>query len=189
MKFLKFPIEETLSSAHDLASMVRRSGFDLDTVVAISRGGLIMGRIMSDLLDVRDLRVIKMEHYTGVEERGETKIEIPIQGRLDGKKVLIVDDVADRGDTLLVASQHLVDMGASDVKIATLHYKPWSKAVPDFYLTKTGSWIVYWWEYAETASSLFSKLTKSGVSKEEALRIIENEAGVPKEVIGWLRLE
>ncbi|HID18602.1 TPA: phosphoribosyltransferase, partial [Candidatus Bathyarchaeota archaeon] len=52
MQFLKFSLEETIPSAIRLASMVRDSSFIPDIIVAISRGGLVLGRLLSDLLNV-----------------------------------------------------------------------------------------------------------------------------------------
>ena len=172
-----------------MATKIKNSGFEPDLIVAISRGGLVLGRLMSDYFGAQDLRIIKMEHYSGVKVREDAKIETPIQGRLDGRKVLLVDDVADRGDTLVVAVDHLKDLGASEVRVATLHYKPWSKLVPDHYLAETDCWVVYWWERAETARSLLNKLGEEGFTREQALNIIKNEAEIPAEVIEWLSLE
>ncbi len=187
MRFLKFSMEETLPIAMKLADMVRESGFSPDVIVAISRGGLILGRVLSDLLNVPDLRTIRIRRYAGVGEAEELKIDVPILERLDGKKVLIVDDVADMGDTLLAAVEHVKKQGAKEIKTLTIHYKPWSRVKPDFFIEKTESWVVYWWEYAETARSLMKKLSKQGIEGDELLRKLEKEAGIPKEVIDWLR--
>ncbi len=189
MRFLKFPLDETIPTAIKLASKVRESGFFPDIIVAISRGGLVLGRLLSDLLNVSDLRTIRIRRYKGVEEAGELKIDIPVLERLDGKSVLIVDDVADMGDTLLAAIEHIEQLGAKEVKTLTIHYKPWSRVRPDFFIQKTESWVVYWWEYAETARSLFSKLSEGEADKEKLLRKLERDAGIPEEVINWLGLK
>ncbi len=188
MRFLKFSLEETIPAAIRLASMVRESGFAPDIIVAISRGGLVLGRLLSDLLNVSDLRTIRIRRYKGVAETEELKIDIPILDRLDGKRVLIVDDVADMGDTLQAAIDHVDKQGAKEIRTLTIHYKPWSRVTPDFFIEKTESWVVYWWEYAETARSLFNKLSEDEVDREKLLRRLEREAGIPREVIDWLEL-
>jgi len=187
MRFLKFSLDETLPTAIKLASMVKESGFSADIIVAISRGGLILGRLLSDLLNVSDLRTIRIRRYSGVGETEELRIDIPVLERLDGKKVLIVDDVADMGDTLQAAIEHVKQKGAREVKSLTIHYKPWSKVTPDFFIQKTECWVVYWWEYAETARSLYAKLSGE-TDLEKLLRKLEKEAGIPTEVISWLGL-
>ncbi len=187
MKFLKFPLDETLPAAIKLASMVKESGFAPDIIIAISRGGLVLGRLLSDLLNVSDLRTIRIRRYSGIGETEELRIDIPVLERLDGKNVLVVDDVADMGDTLQAAIEHVEQQGAKEVKSLTIHYKPWSKVMPDFFIQKTESWVVYWWEYAETARSLFNKLSEES-DKPELLKKLEKEAGIPKEVMRWLGL-
>ncbi len=58
------------------------------------------------------------------------------------KKVLIVDDVADTGKTLLeIKNSHNINFIT-----ATLHYKPRSIVKPDFYVEKTTYWCCYPWE-------------------------------------------
>ncbi|RLG41048.1 MAG: phosphoribosyltransferase [Thermoproteota archaeon] len=188
MQFLKFSLDETIPTAIKLATMVKKSGFVPDIIVAISRGGLVLGRLLSDLLSVSDLRIIRIRRYKGVGEAGELRIDIPILGKLDGKKVLIVDDVADMGDTLLAAIKHIEQRGAEEIKTLTIHYKPWCKVTPDFFIQKTESWVVYWWEYAETARSLFKKMLEKDANRESVLRKLEKDAGIPREVIKWLGL-
>ena len=58
------------------------------------------------------------------------------------KKVLIVDDVADTGKTLL----GIEDFHSVNFITATLHYKPRSMVKPTFFVEETSAWIVYPWE-------------------------------------------
>jgi hypoxanthine phosphoribosyltransferase len=60
-----------------------------------------------------------------------------------GKKVLVVDDIADTGHTLL-------DFDNPSNVVVTLHYHKQSKVIPDFYVEEKGDdWIVYPWETVE----------------------------------------
>ena len=45
---------------------------------------------------------------------------------MNGKKVLIVDDVADTGRSLKLVTEHVRESAASEGKVATLYRKPWS---------------------------------------------------------------
>ncbi len=184
--FLTVRPEDLVPLSMELASKVRDSGFRPDAMVAIHRGGMIVARFLSDYLDVRDIRAIRVEHYSGVGRRGGVRIAEPLPTSLGGKSVLLVDDVADTGDSLEVAREHIISRGAREVRIATMHYKPWSRVVPDYYVVETTDWVVYCWEYAETARSLMEILTAEGKSREEAIGIITNDAGVPEEVLRWV---
>ena len=188
LRFLVVRPGEVLDLCMELADKILESDFSPETMVAIHRGGMIVARYLSDLLDIRDIRAVRVEHYVGT-DRGElARVVEPVPTRLDGRRVLVVDDVADTGESLAVAREHVAEMGAEEVKTAVLHYKPWSKIKPDFYVVETDAWVVYCWEYAETARHLFSKLTSEGFSREEALRIIMEEAGVPEKVVRWVGL-
>jgi len=58
------------------------------------------------------------------------------------EKTLIVDDVADTGQTL----KRLKLVYSIDFIIATLHYKSRSVIKPNFFVEENNTWIVYPWE-------------------------------------------
>ena len=134
----------------NLTGAVRKSGFEPDVIVGVSRGGWPPARIMSDLLDNPKLANIAAEYYVGVAEtKGEPAITQPVSVPVKDKKVLVVDDVADTGESLKLVNSHLTKQGASEIKIATIYYKPWSNIVPDYYEKETRCWIVFPWERKE----------------------------------------
>jgi hypoxanthine phosphoribosyltransferase len=119
-------------------------------------------------LNINNLTSIRIEYYSGVNEtKTEPKLVYPLGVDVKGMGVLVVDDVADRGDSLILAKKHIQEMGANEVKFATLHYKPWSKFKPDYYASEHSSWIVYPWEVTETARKISSKLLQEGKRMSE----------------------
>lgn len=155
MKILALTWSDIEASLLALADSINESGYRPDMIVGIARGGWVVARILSDLLDVRDLASIKIEFYRGVDEKVKVpKITQPISASPKGKIVLVADDVADTGESLILAQRHLIDQGARAMKVATIHYKPWSKFRPDFYFLETDDWIMYPWEIRETMDYL-----------------------------------
>jgi hypoxanthine phosphoribosyltransferase len=153
----------------NLSEAVRKSGFEADLIVGVSRGGWIPARIMSDLLGNLNLANVTAEFYVGVAEtRQEPSITQPVSASVDGKKVLVVDDLADTGKSLKLVTSHLKSQGASEVKIATIYYKPWSITVPDYYEKETRRWIVFPWEQKETVRKIVEKFIGAGRTVEEA---------------------
>lgn len=139
-----------------LAKKVR--GYKPDVLIGISRGGLVPVRLLSDILDNRHVAIMKIEFYKGIGKTNESpKITQPLTVPLKGKRVLIVDDVADTGRSLLVAADCVRKQGAKETKIATLHFKPTSAFRPDFFLESTDAWIVYPWEVHEAERELKRK--------------------------------
>jgi hypoxanthine phosphoribosyltransferase len=153
----------------NLAGTVRKSGFEADVIVGVSRGGWIPARIMSDLLGNINLANLTAEFYVGVAEtRKEPSITQPVSVSVDAKKVLVVDDLADTGKSLKLVNAHLKNQGASEVKIATIYYKPWSITVPDYYEKETRRWIVFPWEQKETVRKIVEKIINAGRTMEDA---------------------
>ncbi len=138
-----------------LSEQIVKSGFKPDVIVGIARGGWIPARILSDVLFAETLQNIRIEYYSDVGKRGrEPKITQPITGTMEGKSILLVDEVADTGDSLFHAIEHVKALGAGHVKSAVLHFKPWSRVAPDYYMVKTESWTVYPWEMRESIIAL-----------------------------------
>jgi len=130
--------------------------------VGISRGGLVPARILSDILGVRELFTVRVSFYTAVGKAAAApRIVQPLAERLDGKRVLLVDDVSDTGESLIAAKGHLRDMGAGEVRVATLHFKPHSRLKPDFFVAETDAWPVYPWERHESERDLGKRVSEA----------------------------
>lgn len=124
-----------------------RKHFMPDVIVGVARGGLIPAVRLSHILGNVELKVIDVKFYNEIEERMEKPIiTIPLHGSIEGKKAVVVDDVSDTGRTLEVVVEEVKKAGASEVKVACLSMKPWTKVIPDFYVFRTDKWIVFPWE-------------------------------------------
>ena len=153
----------------NLAYHIRKARFKPDIIVGVSRGGWPPARIMSDLLENPELANVKAEFYLSVAEtKGEPVITQPVSVLVKGKKVLVVDDVADTGKSLALVQEHLKEQGAIEVKIATIYYKPWSIVTPDWFEKKTNHWIIFPWERKETVRRILEKCKKHEKTVEEA---------------------
>lgn len=167
MNFISPSWDEVLSKSIKLAEKIRRTEIEpFDCLVGISRGGLALARIMSDLLDVQNVMITRCEYYTDIgEKKKKPVITQKIQGNISNRKVLVVDDVADSGESLIVIKSYLESKHPRDLKISTIFTKPWSKMVPDYYVAKTDSWIIFPWEYYEAIKSLSATNSKDILSK------------------------
>ncbi len=153
----------------DLAGAVRRNGFEPDIIVGVSRGGWLPARVMSDLLEDCRMANVAVEFYVDVAERkGKPAITQPVSISVKGRKVLVVDDVTDTGESLGVVQSHLEERGAAEVKTATVYYKPWSLVVPDYYEKETRSWVVFPWERRDTVKRIVEKYRHQGKTMDEA---------------------
>jgi hypoxanthine phosphoribosyltransferase len=147
----------------EIADDIKKSGFKPDIIVGVARGGWPPARILSDFLNNPNVANIKVEFYVDVYKTVEAPlITQPISVPVNGKRILVVDDVADSGKSLKMVRETLLENGAIDVKIATIYYKPWSIVKPDFYAKSTKAWVIFPWERYETIKKLGEKLKGEG---------------------------
>ena len=167
MEYLILTWEDVYNLTLRLSERVVESGFKPDAVVGIARGGWIPARILSDVLYADTLQNIRIEYYSDVGKKGrEPKITQPITGSMKGKSILLVDEVADTGDSIYYAIDHVDTLGAGVVKTAVLHWKPWSRVKPDYYMVQTESWTVYPWEMRESIIALVKVFKKEDPSMD-----------------------
>ena len=120
-----------------------------------------------------------MDLYRGIYARdAEPRISQSLPKDRQWKAPLIVDDISDTGDSLIVALDHLDKRGYKNPRTATLHMKPWTKLVPDFFIVRTEAWVVYPWELKEFTYNIASKLSKEGKSQDEIITHLL-DVGVP----------
>ncbi|UCE44437.1 MAG: phosphoribosyltransferase [Candidatus Bathyarchaeota archaeon] len=152
-----------------LAEKIREDGFKPDVIVGVSRGGWPPARVMSDLLENPEIANVKAEFYIGVAKtKGEPILTQPVSVSVEGKEVLLMDDVADTGKSLRLVNSHLKKKGAIEVKISTIYYKPWSVVVPDYYEKRTNSWVIFPWERKEAVRNIIKRYQSEGKTVKEA---------------------
>ncbi|GBC68666.1 Xanthine phosphoribosyltransferase [archaeon HR01] len=143
-----------------------------DTIVGILRGGSIVANLLSDILDIREVYVVGCKSYHGLES-GDVKIYHDLYLKdLEGRKVLLVDDVSDTGKTLAAAYDVILRPRRPEaVKTAALLLKPWTSYRPDFYVETTDAWIVFPWERLETVRILAARMCEK-LGDEKAVEVI-----------------
>jgi uncharacterized protein len=134
-------------ASRELAAEVVATDYDVDIVVAVARGGLLLAGAVAYALGTKNCGSINVEFYTDVEERlPEPVLHPPLLDApsLTGKNVLLVDDVSDSGRTLAMVVDLLEEHGAT-VRTLTLYSKPRTVLVPDFVWRETERWITFPW--------------------------------------------
>jgi hypoxanthine phosphoribosyltransferase len=129
-----------------------------DIIIAITRGGWIPARVLSDLLEAHNLTTIGIEFYLDISKtRKKPILTQELSTPISGKKILLVDDVADTGESLQLAKKHILNKDKADLIISTLYKKPQSVIEPDYYEKTTKQWIIFPWEIKETAKKIWDK--------------------------------
>lgn len=152
---------EAYRLAKILALKIKKSEFKPDLVIGIARGGLVPARIVCDYLLQKDLAAIKVEHWgIAAIALGKAEIKFPLPIDISGKKVLIVDDVVDTGDTFIVAMDYVKGKNPLEVKSSVLHYKTCSTFVPDYWAEKQDEWkwVIYPWAVYEDLTGFIERV-------------------------------
>jgi hypoxanthine phosphoribosyltransferase len=159
----------------NLAKKVKK--FNIDKIVSISRGGLVASRILSDLLSI-SISHITISSYLDLKKQKRPYIEETPQKSLNYKTILIVDEVSDTGQTLKKAVKYFKTQKVNRILTATLYIKSKTAFIPNFYIKKIDSWIIFPYELKETAKS-FLKIFKSN---EKTVKKLE-ELGFSKKLV------
>ncbi|RLE86935.1 MAG: phosphoribosyltransferase [Thermoprotei archaeon] len=167
----------------DLCKIIIDEGYPADTIVAISRGGLVVSRIVSDIMNISDIMIVAVKAYENIARpRKEVVIVSGLNGDIKGRRVLLVDDIVDTGSTLEVTLRYLEEQNPLVIKSAAPYVKPWASIKPDYYVKEVKEWIVFPYEVGETLRSLERLFSRSG-SIDQLLTSL----GLEKEVVEYFK--
>lgn len=135
------------AAVRELAAIVADDGYRPDMILAIARGGLFVAGSLGYALGVKNLYVMNVEYYTGVDERLDVPVMLPPYVdfvETDSARILVADDVADTGHTLALVSEFCQD-NVAEVRSAVLYEKPQSVVKCDYVWKHTDRWINFPW--------------------------------------------
>jgi hypoxanthine phosphoribosyltransferase len=85
---------------------------------------MVMGDLMKQYRGMCEVNFVKMASYEGTESTNEVKQLIGLNQDLEGKTVVIVEDIVDTGNTIEELKAIFKDKKVKHLKIATLFFKP-----------------------------------------------------------------
>lgn len=135
--------------AAQLARKIKASGFKPDYVVGIAMGGLIPLALVAENLKVQNVATISARSYDEkTNKRGKLVISHVPRLQARGKKILLVDEIADTGATFVAVSKILKSKcGAKHIKTAAIVVNTTRcRFLPDFSVLEVDRWVVFPWE-------------------------------------------
>ncbi|WP_458687513.1 phosphoribosyltransferase [Nocardia tengchongensis] len=135
------------AAGRELAQAIADDGFEPDLILSIARGGLFVAGALGYALDVKNLHVMNVEFYTGIDQRLDLPVMLPpVPSAVDltGATVLVADDVADTGKTLKLVRDFCSDHVA-EVRCAVIYQKPHSEVDCEYVWKRTDKWINFPW--------------------------------------------
>jgi len=142
-------IDEILLSEEQIDARVRELGAAIDAaypagepivLVSILKGSLVfVSDLMRSIPRNVEIDLMEVSSYGGgnTESSGTVRILKDLSGSIEGRNVVIVEDIIDTGLTLNYLANYLVGRNPASVKIATLLNKP-ARRVVDIPVAWTG---------------------------------------------------
>ena len=146
--------------AKKVANKIISTNFHPGLIIGLARGGWVLSRMLCDYLGIKDLISLKVEHWgiTATPD-GEAHIKYPFNVDLSGKKVLIVDDITDTGESLKIAYDHVNSFNPKEIRTATLRHIKGSKFIPDYYGEEIAwRWVIFPWNYTEDMCNIITQI-------------------------------
>ncbi|MGP9695594.1 phosphoribosyltransferase [Brachybacterium sp. AOP25-B2-12] len=134
-------------ASRELAQVIADDDYAPEIIIAVARGGLLLAGALSYALGLKLADAINVEFYTDVHETLPDPVLLaPLldADSIQGRRLLVVDDVADSGRTLALVLDLLRGMGA-EARSVVLYAKGTSTVDPDFVWRRTDEWIVFPW--------------------------------------------
>jgi hypoxanthine phosphoribosyltransferase len=133
--------------AHWLPELAQKIANDWrpEVVVGIAKAGVIPAVYLSSVfrLDFFPIKLSSRRNEDIISK--EPRWHVRPGAYVRGKRVLLVDDICVAGRTFRLANAELAELGAAEVRTATLaiHSKSWR---PNYYVSETDSLIVWPWD-------------------------------------------
>jgi len=123
-----------------------------DALMAITRGGIVPGGLFSGRLRIQQVFIASVYFFQDEAKALDWPIflQFPGDDLLHGKRILVVDDIWDKGITITNVRERILQAGGAAVTVV-LHYRPISSVTPpdvkpDIFGELTENYIVYPWE-------------------------------------------
>ena len=98
---------------------------DVPVLLCILNGSIMFTAELMKRLDFNcELVSMKLSSYEGTSSTGKIRQVMGMTGDIKGKRVIVVEDIVDTGNTIVDLKKIVAERGASDCKICTMLLKP-----------------------------------------------------------------
>ncbi len=124
-----------------------------DAMVIITRGGIVPGGLLSEVLDIKDIFIASVDFPDQAAKAAllawPNFLQFPEESLLKEKRILVVDDVWGSGRTITAVKNRILGAGGLP-EMCVLHYNPYRSlfgtARPEYFGATTDARIIYPWE-------------------------------------------
>jgi len=166
MKFYKLSWLNFYRHCLLLGQKIAQSKEKIDRIVAISRGGLIPARILSDFLKLTISNIV-ISSYANLKQLKEPEIIETSNANFDNQTLLIVDEVSDSGKTFHRALSYFKNTKVKKILTASPYIKPKTTFIPNFWVKSIDAWIVFPYDLRETYDAFLKQFESSKKATEK----------------------
>ena len=123
---LFIPQEKIEASIQNVAEQINRDldGMNPMFLVVLNGAFMFASELFKRVTIPCEISFVKLSSYSGTETTSVVRELIGLDHSLEGRHVVIVEDIIDTGHTMRYTMKKLRDLKAVDVRIATLFFKP-----------------------------------------------------------------
>ena len=122
------PYEKIMTAIDEVAVKINKDFegcTDVPILLCVLNGSIMfMGELMKRLNFNCQTVSIKLTSYEGTNTTGRVKQALGLTADVTGRRVIIVEDIVDTGNTIVELKEILAEKGAAESRICTLLYKP-----------------------------------------------------------------
>jgi len=125
---ISIPYEQIEAAIDNVAKKINKDFEgceDMPILLCVLNGSIMFtAELMKRLRFNCQIVSTKLTSYVGTETTGEVKQAMGLTADITGRRVIVVEDIVDSGNTIVALKKILQDRGASESKICTLLLKP-----------------------------------------------------------------
>ncbi|MBQ9722016.1 MAG: hypoxanthine phosphoribosyltransferase [Bacteroidales bacterium] len=122
------PYEKISAAIDEVAEKINKDFMgcnDIPVLLCVLNGSIMfMGELMKRLRFDCQIISTKLTSYVGTSSTGRVKQAMGLTADITGRRVIVVEDIVDSGNTIVELKSILEEKGASESKICTLLLKP-----------------------------------------------------------------
>lgn len=122
------PYEKIIEAIDNVAEKINKDFdgcTDVPVLLCVLNGSIMfMGELMKRLAFNCQTVSIKLTSYEGTSSTGRVKQALGLTSDITGKRVIVVEDIVDTGNTIVELKEILAEKGAAESRICTMLLKP-----------------------------------------------------------------
>lgn len=127
--FKKFISYDQIATAIDGVANKINADFkdctDVPVLLCVLNGSIMfMGELMKRINFNCQIISIKLTSYEGTSTTGRVKQAMGLTASIEGRRVIIVEDIVDSGNTIVELKEIMKEKGASESYVCTMLFKP-----------------------------------------------------------------